>query len=264
MSDNPGGSDPPETPDAEGSAPPSSGTTDGGSSLERALGYVFARPELLVEALTHRSYVHEFPGPGVSSNERLEFLGDAVLALISADLLFSLAPASDEGELTAIRAALVRASTLAGIARQLNLGQHLRLGRGEDVTGGRTRELLLASALEAVLGAVYRDGGLSGARAFIEPYLKPTAMRLLASRRYKDDKSVLQELAQAQLGVTPSYRLISAEGPAHAPRFIVEVLLGDRVLARGDGQNKRQAEQAAAREALRDPGWQTAHDESLA
>jgi ribonuclease-3 len=226
--------------------------------LQEALGHPFADPALLVEALTHRSYVHEFGGPGVASNERLEFLGDAVLALVSADLLFALAPASSEGELTAVRAALVRESTLATFARSVGLGAHLRLGRGEELTGGRDRDLLLASALEAVVGALYLDGGLPAARAFVQPFLLAAARRVLASRQYKDDKSRLQELAQAQLGVTPAYRLVSAEGPSHEPRFAVEVLLGERVAARGEGRSKRQAEQAAAKEALRDPGWR--HD----
>jgi ribonuclease-3 len=224
--------------------------------LEPVLGHTFAQPAWLVQALTHRSYVHEFPGRGVVSNERLEFLGDAVLALVSADLLFRLAPDASEGELTAVRAAIVRASTLAAFARELGLGPHLRLGRGEDVTGGRTRDLLLASAFEAVVGAVYLDGGLVAARAFVDPLLRDAAQRVLASRRFKDDKSLLQERAQAQLGVTPVYRVVSAEGPSHEPRFVVEVVLGGRVVAQGEGRSKREAEQAAAHEALRDPGWE--------
>jgi ribonuclease III len=225
------------------------------ASLARAVGHPFAEPKLLLDAVTHRSYVHEHEAAGVTSNERLEFLGDAVLALLSAHLLYDLFPDAPEGELTAMRASLVRASTLADLARRLELGPALRLGKGEEVTGGRRRDLLLASALEAVLGAVYRDGGIEAARAFIEPWLREYARELNHPRRYKDDKSMLQEVAQAQLGVTPTYRVVASEGPAHEPHFVVEVLLGERAVASGEGRSKRQAEQAAAKTALADPGW---------
>lgn len=235
---------------------PTTGLLPSLAVLEHLVGYRFAAPELLVEAMTHRSYVHEHSGPGIVSNERLEFLGDAVLALLSAQLLFELFPAAPEGELTAMRAALVRASTLADLARRLDLGLSLRLGKGEDLTGGRARALLLASALEAVIGAVYRDGGLDAARSFLDPWLREYARELAHPRRYKDDKSLLQEAAQARLGLTPTYRVVASEGPAHDPRFVVEVLVGEHALARGEGRSKRQAEQEAARLALEDPGWQ--------
>jgi ribonuclease-3 len=225
------------------------------AELEPVLGRRFARPEWLVEALTHRSYAYEFAAPGVSSNERLEFLGDAVLGFLSADLLFALAPGASEGELTTARAALVRASTLAALARRIELGRHLRLGRGEEATGGRERDRLLASALEAVLGALYLEGGLDAVRAFLEPLQRAEAERVLRSRQLQDDKSLLQQLAQARLGVTPSYRVAMAEGPSHARTFTVEVLVGDRVVASGVGPNKRQAEQMAAQRALEEDGW---------
>jgi ribonuclease-3 len=225
------------------------------AALERAVEHRFADPALLLEAVTHRSYVHEHAGPGVISNERLEFLGDAVLALLSAHLLFEQFLESPEGELTAMRAALVRASTLAELARQLDLGPALRLGKGEEVTGGRGRDLLLASALEAVIGAVYRDGGLEAARQFVTPRLQAYA-RERHLRQYRDDKSLLQEAVQARLGITPTYRVVAREGPSHDPRFVVEVLVGEHALARGAGRSKRQAEQDAAKAALEDPGWQ--------
>ena len=228
------------------------------STLEQAIGHTFATPNLLVEALTHRSHVHEHGGPGVHSNERLEFLGDAVLALISAHLLYELLPSAQEGELTAMRAALVRTSTLAELARRLDLGPALRLGRGEDATGGRQRDLLLASALEALVGAVFVDGGLDAARAFMEPRLQTYARERKHPSAYRDDKSLLQEAAQAAMGVTPRYRLVTTEGPAHEPHFVVEVLLGDLAIGRGEGRSKRLAEQAAAKAALQDPGWETA------
>ena len=223
------------------------------AALEPALGHRFTRPDLLVRALTHRSYVHEAATPGLESNERLEFLGDAVIGLIAADLLFARAPASNEGELTTVRAALIRASTLAAFARRLRLGAYLRLGRGHDAASLRDR--VWASAFEAVLGALYLDGGLAAARRFVEPLLLAEAEQVLASGRLKDDKSLLQDLAQTQLGQTPTYRVVAAQGPAHEPLFAVEVVLGERVLARGEGRSKRQAEQAAAKRALEDPGW---------
>ncbi|MGH2514068.1 MAG: ribonuclease III family protein, partial [Ktedonobacterales bacterium] len=145
----------------------------------------------------------------------------------------------------------------------IGLGPYLRLGRGEETTGGRDRELLIASAFEAVLGAVYLDGGLRAARAFVNLLLRDEIERVTASKKIKDDKSLLQELAQAQLGVTPTYAVVSQEGPSHDRTFVVEVYLGDFVAARGEGRSKRQAEQDAARSALADEGWQTAGDSAI-
>jgi ribonuclease-3 len=223
------------------------------AALEPALGHQFIQPELLVRALTHRSYVHEAAQPDLQSNERLEFLGDAVVGLIAADLLFARAPAATEGELTTVRAALIRASTLAAFARRLHLGAYLRLGRGHEAASLRDR--VWASAFEAVLGALYLDGGLAAARQFVEPLLLAEVEQVLAHGQLKDAKSLLQDLAQTRLGQTPTYRVATALGPAHEPLFAVEVLLGERVLARGEGRSKRQAEQAAAQRALEDPGW---------
>lgn len=231
--------------------------TDGLEALERALGHRFTDRQLLLDALTHRSYAYEFAGPGVLSNERLEFLGDAVLGMIASDLVFRAHPQATEGELTDLRAALVRASTLAGFARRLDVGPHLRLGRGEDATGGRGRDLLLARAFEALIGAVYMDGGLKAARRVLEPLLTAEMARLARRRTIKDAKSLLQEVAQARLGITPHYRLVREEGPSHDRTFVVEVVLGTLVAGRGEGRSKRQAEQAAAAEALEDEGWQT-------
>lgn len=226
-------------------------------SLERALGHRFNDRQLLLDALTHRSYAYEFAGPGVVSNERLEFLGDAVLGMITSDLLYRAHPEAAEGELTDLRAALVRASTLGDFARRLDVGRHLRLGRGEDATGGRSRELLLARALEALVGAVYMDGGLEAARHMIKPLLTEETARVAKRGTVKDAKSLLQEVAQARLGITPHYRLVREEGPSHDRTFVVEVVLGTLVAGRGEGRSKRQAEQAAAAEALQDEGWRT-------
>jgi len=231
------------------------------TTLEAALGHRFAHRQLLLDALTHRSYAYEFAGPGVVSNERLEFLGDAALALICSHLLYTLYPDAPEGQLTQLRAALVRASTLAEFARRLPIGPWLRLGRGEDATGGRDRELLIASAFEATLGALYLDGGLEATRAFLEPLLRAEGKRVVAQHRMKDAKSLLQELAQGRLGVTPRYRLVGEEGPAHARTFVVEALVGELVAGQGQGRSKQHAEQAAAQAALADPGWATAPGE---
>jgi ribonuclease-3 len=226
-------------------------------SLETIIGRSFTNRSLLIDALTHRSYVYEHAATGVVSNERLEFLGDAVLSTITSDLLYRRFSRASEGELTDLRASLVRASTLASLARDLQLGPCLRLGRGEEATGGRSRELLLARAMEAVIGAIYLDGGMRAAKSFLEPRLIATLARVTSRRHLKDDKSLLQEVAQAQLGITPTYRLAGQSGPSHERIFSVEVLLGDRVAGRGEGSSKRQAEQAAARMALADDGWET-------
>jgi len=230
-------------------------TDDPLASLEAALGHTFANRQLLLDALTHRSYAYEFAAPGVVSNERLEFLGDAVLALVSADQLYLQRPESQEGDLTQLRAALVRASTLADFARRIPLGPYLRLGRGEESTGGRDRETLIASAFEAVIGALYLDAGLEVTQAYLIPLLRAEASSAVSQRRVKDDKSLLQELAQGQLGVTPRYVVIHQEGPSHLRIFTVEALVGEVVIGRGQGHSKREAEQAAAHAALQDPGW---------
>lgn len=225
------------------------------AGLESLLGHRFKSRRLLVDALTHRSYAFEFAAPDVVSNERLEFLGDAVLELVSSDLLYRRFPKAQEGELTNMRAALVRTSTLASFARQVQLGPHLRLGRGEETTGGRDRDLLIASAFEAVLGALYMDGGIRAAKAMAEPLLREELTRITAGKPIQDAKSHLQELAQARLGVTPTYRVLNETGPSHDRTFEVEVLIGDFAAARGSGRNKRQAEQNAATAALADEGW---------
>jgi ribonuclease-3 len=225
------------------------------SQLEVAVGHTFANRQLLLDALTHRSYAYEFAGPGVVSNERLEFLGDAVLGMITSDLLYAAFPLASEGELTNLRAALVRASTLASFARQGALGPHVRLGRGEDATGGRERDLLLARAFEALIGAVYLDGGMDAARTVLEPRLRAELRQVTAQHSIKDSKSLLQELAQARLGITPVYRVINATGPSHERTFAVEVVLGELVAGRGEGRSKRLAEQRAAAAALQDEGW---------
>ncbi|HEX6540827.1 MAG TPA: ribonuclease III [Ktedonobacterales bacterium] len=236
------------------------GREDPLAPLEATLGYTFTQRQLLVDALTHRSYLNE-AGRGAISNERLEFLGDAVLALVSAELVYRERPTEPEGQLTQLRVALVRTSTLANFARDLHLGSYLRLGRSEALLGGRDRESVIAAAFEAVLGAIYLDGGLAAAERFLDPLLR-AALAATAQRSIKDAKSRLQELAQGRLGVTPRYRLVSTEGPSHDRRFVAEVLVGAYVAAQGEGRSKQQAEQEAAARALQDPGWLEAGEES--
>ncbi len=221
--------------------------------LEQALGVHFQEATLLRLALTHRSYIHETAGAGLRSNERLEFLGDSVLALISADFLYRTFPELSEGELTDVRAALVKTGTLAGFAHDLQLGNFLLMGKGEQSTGSGQR--VLASAFEAVLAAIYLDQGLETAQRFLLPRLEPIAHEIVKKRAFKDNKSLLQELAQAHDGITPSYRLVSQEGPSHDREFTVEVMLGQQVAGRGQGRNKQAAEQEAALVALHSRGW---------
>jgi ribonuclease-3 len=227
-------------------------------SLEEALGVHFHDRALLKLALTHRSYIFEAPGMGLSSNERLEFLGDAILNCICADYLYRTFPELSEGDLSDVRAILVRGETLAQFAREINLGPHLILGKGEAKSG--TSQRVLAAAFEAVLGAIYLDQGFEVASRFALSRLEPLAERIVRLRLFKDDKSLFQEMAQAHEGITPSYRLVSQEGPSHNREFTVEVMLGEQVVGRGLGRNKQMAEQAAARAALLERGWMNESD----
>ena len=221
--------------------------------LEEALGVHFQNQALLRLALTHRSYIYETSGAGLSSNERIEFLGDSVLTFISADFLYRTFPELSEGELSDVRAALVKMGTLATFARDIQLGDFLLLGKGEQSSGGSQR--ILASAFEALLGAIYLDQGMEVVKRFLVPRLEPIAHDVVKKRLFKDNKSLFQELAQAHDGITPSYRLVSQEGPSHDREFNVVVMLGEQVVGRGQGRNKQAAEQEAAHVALRSRGW---------
>jgi ribonuclease-3 len=221
--------------------------------LEEALGIHFQNPAFLKLALTHRSYIYETPGAGQPSNERLEFLGDSILTFISADYLYRSFPQLSEGQLTNVRAALVKTETLAAFAHDIALGKYLLMGKGEQSTGGGQR--VLASAFEAILGAIYLDQGIEIAQRFMLSRLEPIAHEIVKKRSFKDNKSLFQELAQAHDGITPSYRLVSQEGPSHNREFTVEVMLGEQVAGRGQGRNKQAAEQEAAYIALLKRGW---------
>ncbi len=223
------------------------------TQFEEVLGITFQDASLLRLALTHRSYVYETPGAVLATNERMEFLGDSILALISADFLYRSFPTLTEGELTDVRAVLVRTETLATFARGLSIGDHLRMGKGEQGTKESPR--VLASAFEAVLGAIFLDQGLEHVQQFLLPRLEPIATTIVEKRLFKDSKSLFQEVAQAKESITPSYRLANQEGPSHNRTFTIEVMLGDSVAGRGQGRNKQTAEQEAARNALESKGW---------
>ncbi len=216
--------------------------------LARRLGHRFKDLRLLDQALRHTSYAHENPSSG-PSNEQMEFLGDAVLALTVTNLLLLRFPQSSEGELSRGRAALVNARQLASLARQLELGSYLLLGRGEESQAGHEKPSLLADALEAVLAACFLDGGLKAAekltRNWFEPLLAP-----LTTPPWQDFKTALQEFTQARFKTSPTYKLLSESGPHHARHFLVEVRLDDRPLAQGEGRSKKQASQTAALLAL--------------
>jgi len=218
--------------------------------LQLRIDYHFSKPALLRESLTHKSFSNERPGESLSHNERLEFLGDAVLDLVVSHGIFRDFPALPEGELTRIRSEVVSEKGLSAIARELNLGSCLLLGRGEERSGGREKESLLADALEALLGAVFCDGGFDRACSVIVVLFGP-AVALSASRKAGiDHKTRLQELLQARHGHPPVYVLTRTEGPDHQRLYTVEVRLDDRTIGRGQGRNKKGAEQAAACEAL--------------
>jgi ribonuclease-3 len=210
------------------------------------LGHRFADPELLVESLTHRSWCAEHPG--ASSNERLEFLGDAVLGLVVTDRLFALHPDRTEGDLSRMRSTLVSADTLADVAEELDLGTALLLGKGESATGGRAKRSILADAMEAVIGAVHLDGGADASRAFVLDLLADRIRQAPVEVDDSDHKTNLQELAARRFGRLPRYRITEC-GPDHAKVFTASVVFDGREYGRGQGRSKKQAEQAAAQSA---------------
>ena len=218
--------------------------------LEGKLGHVFRNPSLLDNALLHRSHAHVVRNSREDSNERLEFLGDAVLGLVVNDHLFRRFDEASEGQLTKMKSLLVCRDRLAEVAADLELGAHIRMSRSEAATGGRHRASILADTTEAVICAVYLDGGLAAARHVISRCLLVDSDSLLARRGQDNHKSRLQELIQARFKTPPRYRVISAEGPDHARIFKVSASFNGHTLGHGEGPNKKAAEQEAAREAL--------------
>lgn len=218
--------------------------------LQHKIGYRFADIAFLNEALTHRSYANEQRGKRWSDNERLEFLGDAVLDLIIGEELFLRFAELPEGELTRIRAEVVNAEILAEAARSIALGTALRLGRGEEKTGGRNKDNILADALEAVIGAIFRDSGYETARRVVLGLLDDWISRSVNRSAGSDYKTRLQEYMQARRMVPPDYVVAAIHGPAHERIFAIEVQCDGQVLGRGDGKSKKEAEQSAAQQAL--------------
>ena len=222
--------------------------------LERALGLTFNDSQLLELALTHRSYAHEHPEEGERNNERLEFLGDAIFQFLVADTLYRRFPETPEGRLTALRAALVSTESFAAIGESLELAPEVRVSRGEAALEGRGRHSILAGCVEAIVAAVYLDAGLPAATELVDRLIEPRLEAVLREDAPVNVKGRLQEIIQAERGVTPAYRVVSRSGPVHAERFTVEVLAGDTVLGTGEGIGKKQAEQRAAAAALEELG----------
>jgi ribonuclease III len=218
--------------------------------LEKRLGVELPDRDLTRQALVHTSYLNENADAAPASNERLEFLGDAVLGAVTADYLYTRFPLLPEGDLTSLRAAVVRARSLAIWAKQLQLGELLMLGKGEESHGGREREGLLSAAFEALLAAVYIQRGYEGARRVVDLFLPAAIESVIRRQAAVDAKSRLQHICQGRLQATPVYRVLEVSGPPHKPVYTVDVVAGDVVLATGTGRSKQAAEQAAATEAL--------------
>ena len=217
-------------------------------TLETKLGYQFQNPKLLDHALTHSSYANEHHLGSISSNERLEFLGDSVLGMIVADHLYRTFPDLPEGDLTRIRANLVCEGSLVLVAKEWDLGRYLKLGKGENACGGRSRPSILADAVEAVLAAVFLDGGLEHDRDIIQRFLLDRMEQV--TRASRDHKPYLQELVQRKSGQVLSYELIGESGPDHNKTFQMQVLLNGQPIGQGTGHSKKEAEQAAANAAI--------------
>jgi ribonuclease-3 len=219
------------------------------------LGLSFQNLDLFVGALTHRSYLNENKGVALVHNERLEFLGDAVLELAVTNFLYLKFPEKDEGELTAYRASLVNTYSIADTAQKLGLNDMLLLSKGESRDTGRARQIILANAFEALLGAIYLDQGYDTAEAFLAKHLYPKIDEVIAKRTWQDAKSHFQEVAQEKRSITPNYKLLQQEGPDHDRKFTVGAYIGAEEVARGAGKSKQEAEQSAAQAALDKTGW---------
>lgn len=224
-------------------------------TFEEGLGITFNDGELLRQAFTHRSYLNEHRGEVSTHNERLEFLGDAVLELIVTHFLYNQFPDKPEGDLTAYRAALVNAVTLSEVAGKIGMNEYLLLSKGEAKDTGRARGILLANAIEALIGAIYLDQGYEAAKQFIEKNLFPKMDEIITKKLWRDPKSTLQEKVQELEGATPHYSVVRETGPDHDKQFIVGVYMKDNLLAQGAGKSKQEAEQDAARNALEEKGW---------
>ncbi|MBI2041987.1 MAG: ribonuclease III [Candidatus Nealsonbacteria bacterium] len=225
------------------------------SLLEKKLKVKFKNKDLLTQAFTHRSYLNENPNFGISNNERLEFLGDAVLELAVTEHLFKKYPQKPEGELTSWRASLVNAKILSRIAQELEFNDFLLLSRGESKEMGKARQYILANTFESFVGSLYLDQGYKPCQKFIEKNVIQELPAILESELYRDSKSRFQEEAQEKAGITPIYKVTKEWGPDHAKHFIIGVFLKDELVAEGQGSSKQEAEEAAARRALEIKQW---------
>lgn len=218
-------------------------------NLEKKIGVNFDNPDLLNQVFVHRSYLNEHPDFGLGHNERLEFLGDAVLELVVTEYLYKKFN-KPEGELTSLRSSIVRGAMLSNISKDLELGSYLLLSKGEEKSGGKARELILANTFEALIGAIYLDQGYSVTEKFIHNVLLIHLGEIIKQELYKDPKSTFQEWAQERKSITPSYKVIEESGPDHDRKFVIGVYLSDELIATGRGASKQKAQEDAAAKAL--------------
>jgi len=225
------------------------------SILEKKLNIKFKNKDFLIQAFVHRSYLNENPDFYLPHNERLEFLGDAVLELVVTEYLYQNYPKKSEGELTNWRAALVNSKELAKVSKNLEFNDFLLLSKGEAKETGKARQYILANTFEAFIGAVYLDQGYQACKNFIEEYLIKELPEIIEKGLYKDAKSRFQEEAQERLRITPTYKILEEWGPDHAKHFISGVFLGKQLIAKGEGSSKQESEEEAAKNALEVKGW---------
>ena len=225
------------------------------SKFEKSAGITFKDKNLLKQAFTHRSYINESKGTNLEHNERLEFLGDAVLELVSTEFLYAKYPGKTEGDLTSYRSALVNANTCAEVATKLGANDYLLLSKGEAKDGGRARQFILANTLEAIIGAMFLDQGYEVVKKFITENILVLIDSIVENKAWMDAKSLFQEKAQDHASVTPVYKLMKESGPDHDKKFTVAVYLGKESIASGEGKSKQEAEQKAAEKALEEKGW---------
>jgi len=226
------------------------------SKFEQTAGIDFKDKSLLKQAFTHRSYINENRALGLSHNERLEFLGDAVLELVITDNLYKRFTEMNEGELTSLRSALVNADTCSIVATKLGVNDFLLLSKGESKDAGRARQYILANTLEAIIGAIYIDQGFEEAQKFILAHIASLAEDIVKQGTWIDAKSLFQEKAQEHASTTPAYKTIRESGPDHDKHFVVGVYIGKDLYGQGEGKSKQDAEQEAARSALKEKGWE--------
>ncbi len=220
------------------------------ADFSKKIGTKFKNNDLLLEALTHRSYLNENPRWHLPNNERLEFLGDAVLELAVSELLFSKFPDYPEGQMTVLRAALVNYQNLAKVAKEIGLENFVLMSRGERRDEGKARDVILANTMEAIIGSIYIDRSFEEATSFIKKFIMPGLSEIMQTKSYKDAKSKLQEIVQEKLKITPTYKVLEESGPAHKRFFKIGVYFGEKLIAEGSGASKQEGELEAAKEAL--------------